>query len=351
MLFGKNRLFLHFQEYMRICRNTSLKPFNTFGLEYMADTIIHVRTEKEAKALFCGEIKLKKPLLILGGGSNLLFTGDYKGTVLCPEIGRIRIKEQTKKYVIVSSGAGIKWDRLVAWCADNGFSGIENLSGIPGNAGAAAVQNIGAYGTEARDFIVKVRTICTADGKVRVFSNDECKFGYRSSIFKTSEKGKYLVTRVYFRLKLNHDPELNYGSLKEEVKKLGRPTLKNIRSAVLNIRQIKLPDPEVIGNAGSFFKNPVVSKTFADKLLSANPGLPVYDDHSGKKKLAAGWLVEQCGWKGKRFGEAGIHEKQALVLVNHGTATGKDIQSLADKIRKSVKEKFGINLENEVEVV
>jgi UDP-N-acetylmuramate dehydrogenase len=317
----------------------------------MANIMIHVRTEKEAKALFSGEIKWKRPLLILGGGSNLLFTGDFTGTILCPEFGRIRIEEQTKNDVIVSAGAGIKWDTLAEWCVARGFSGIENLSGIPGNTGAVPVQNIGAYGAEAGNSILKVRTISTPDGKVRVFDNEECKFGYRSSIFKTSEKGKYLVTRVYFRLKLKHDPELNYGSLKEEVKKLGNPTLRNVRSAVLNIRYSKLPDPGVIGNAGSFFKNPVVIKATAENLMKDYPGMPVYDDPSGNKKLAAGWLVEQCGWKGKRTGDAGVHEKQALVLVNHGTASGKDILKLSEKIRKSVMDKYGINLENEVEVI
>jgi UDP-N-acetylmuramate dehydrogenase len=313
--------------------------------------MIHVRTEKEARALFSGEIRWKKPLLILGGGSNLLFTGDFNGTLLCPEFGRIRIEERAGTQVIISAGAGIKWDRLVEWCVEMGFCGIENLSGIPGNTGAVPVQNIGAYGVEAKDVIEKVRTICTKTGKVRIFGNEECKFGYRSSIFKTSEKGNYLVTRVYFSLKLKNDPQLNYGSLKEEVRKFGKPTLRNVRNAVLDIRHCKLPDPLVIGNAGSFFKNPVVGKAFADKLLKTNPGMPVYDDPSGNKKLAAGWLVEKCGWKGKRTGDAGVHEKQALVLVNHGNASGKDILYLSEKIRKSVMDKFGINLENEVEVI
>ncbi|MCX6335514.1 MAG: UDP-N-acetylmuramate dehydrogenase [Bacteroidia bacterium] len=336
---------------MRICRNTSLKPFNTFGLDYRAGTMIHLRTEKEVKAIFKEELSCKKPLLVLGGGSNILFTGDFKGTILLPEFGGMRIEEQKDEHVIVSAGAGIKWDRFAEWCVDMGFSGIENLSGIPGNVGAVPVQNIGAYGTEAKDSIIKIRTISTYNGRVRIFNNDECNFGYRTSIFKSTEKGKYLVTRVYFRLELNFNPNLNYGSLKEEAGKLGRSTLKNVRSAVLNIMHRKLPDPEVIGNGGSFFKNPVVSNTTAEKLIKAYPGIPVYDDLSVWKKLAAGWLVEQCGWKGKRAGDAGVHEKQALVLVNHGNASGKDILNLSEKIRKSVREKFGVNLENEVEIV
>ncbi len=336
---------------MLILRNSSLKSYNTFRLEYIAGTVIHVRTEKEAKALFRGELSWKKPLLVLGGGSNLLFIKDFPGTVISPEFGRIKIEEQQGEHVMISAGAGVKWDRLVDWAIDMGFSGIENLSGIPGNVGAVPVQNIGAFGAEAGDSITRVRTIRISDGKVKIFSNDECNFSYRSSIFKTSEKGNYLVTRVYFRLRINHKPNLSYGSLKEEVNKIGRPTLKNIRTAVLKIRESKLPDPDVIGNAGSFFKNPVVSKATARKLLKAFPGMPVYNDPSGNKKLAAGWLTEQCGWKGKRSGDAGVHQKQALVLVNHGLATGKELYELSEEIKKSVMKKFGIELEREVEVI
>lgn len=336
---------------MLILRNTSLKPYNTFGLEYVAGTIIHIRTEKEAKALFRGELQVKKPLLILGGGSNLLFTKDFPGTIICPEFSRIKIEDHKGEHIIISAGAGVKWDKLVEWCVNMGFSGIENLSGIPGNVGAVPVQNIGAYGIEAGDSITRIRTISISDGKLRIFSNDECNFRYRSSIFKTSEKGRYLVTRVYFRLAINHNPNLSYGSLKDEVGKMGGPSLKNIRTAVLKIRRSKLPDPDVIGNAGSFFKNPVVSKNTAVKLLKAFPGIPIYEDPSGNNKLAAGWLAEQCGWKGKRFGDAGVHEKQALVLVNRGKATGKEIFELSEEIKKSIMKKFGIELEREVEVI
>jgi UDP-N-acetylmuramate dehydrogenase len=336
---------------MRICRNINLKPFNTFGLGYLAKTMIHVKTEKELRILFKGEIHWKKPLLILGGGSNLLFTGDFKGTILLPEFVTIRIEKLLDDQIIVSAGAGIEWDKLVEWSVVMGFSGFENLSGIPGNVGAVPVQNIGAYGAEVQDTIVKVRTISTADGSVRIFKNEECKFGYRTSFFKSGGKGKFIVTRVYFRLSLNHKPDLDYGLLKDEVSKLGKPTLKNIRKAVISIRSNKLPEPEVIGNAGSFFKNPIINKSDADRILKLHPKMPVYDDLSGGKKLAAGWLIEQCGWKGKRAGEAGVHEKQALVLVNYGKANGKEIVDLSEKIRLSVKKKFGIDLEREVEVI
>jgi len=336
---------------MLICRNTSIKPFNTFGLNYLADTIIHLKTEKEARAIFSGELKYRKPLMIIGGGSNLLFTGDFHGTILIPEFGRTRIEERAKDHVIVSAGAGTRWDRFVKWCCENGFWGIENLSGIPGNTGAVPVQNIGAYGVEVRELIVKVRTIRTSDGKVCNFSNEDCRFGYRTSIFKNKEKGRYLVTRIFFRLKLKESPNLRYGTLNEEVAKTGEPTLRSIRKAVLKIRQGKLPDPSEIGNAGSFFKNPVITGEFAANLVKKHQGLPVYDENSGMKKLAAGWLVEQCGWKGRRSGDTGVHEKQALVLVNHGNASGRDILDLSEKIRRSVREKFGIELEREVEVI
>ncbi len=336
---------------MRIYRNVSLKPYNSFGIDYRADTIIHVRTEKEARSLLRGEITCRKPKLIIGGGSNILFTGDFKGTLLIPEMRRIAIEEILGEQIIVSAGAGVEWDNFVEWTVMMGFCGLENLSGIPGSVGAVPVQNIGAYGIEVKDYIIKVRAIDTDSGKVKILNNEECNYGYRTSIFKTSFKGRYLITRVYFRLDMNFNPNLEYGRLRQYLEKAGKPTLRKVRDAVLKIRQSKLPDPEVIGNAGSFFKNPLVKEEIAARLLKEHPGMPVYDDPSGKKKLAAGWLIEQCGWKGKRIGDAGVHDKQALVLVNYGNATGKEIFDLSEKIWKSVKTKFRINLEREVEVV
>jgi UDP-N-acetylmuramate dehydrogenase len=310
-----------------------------------------LKTEKEAKALFRGEISWKKPLLIMGGGSNILFCSDFRGTILCPDFRGIRIEEHDKDHVIISAGAGIKWDKLVEWSVEKGFYGLENLSLIPGLVGATPVQNIGAYGAEAKDLIEKVRAINSADGSVRIFSNQECGFGYRESVFKNSEKGRHLITRVYYKLKIKPSLNLGYSSLKEEADKLGDITLKNVRQAVINIRRRKLPDPEVIGNAGSFFKNPLASKPFSEQLMKRYPGMPVFQESEGKTKLAAGWLIEQCGWKGKRIGDAGVHEKQALVIVNYGNASGIEIFDLSEKIRKSVFEKFGVELEREVEVV
>jgi UDP-N-acetylmuramate dehydrogenase len=336
---------------MIIRGNISLKKYNSFGFEYKARHMVHIRTEKEAVSLFNGNIHLKKPLLIMGSGSNILFTSDFEGTIVLTGLKGIKIEEESEESVIISAGAGVIWDTLVEWSVLKGFGGLENLSLIPGLVGAVPVQNIGAYGIEAKDTMVKVKTISTHDGSIRYFTNEECKFGYRSSIFKNSEKGNYLITRVYFKLKINPVADLSYGTLKDEVMKLGEPTLKNLREAVMNIRRSKLPDPAVIGNAGSFFKNPVVENHKAEELKKKYPGLPCYNDNHGSVKLTAGWLIDQCGWKGKRIGDAGVHEKQALVLVNHGKATGKEIFELSEKIRISVLQKFTVSLEREVEII
>jgi UDP-N-acetylmuramate dehydrogenase len=336
---------------MLICKNISLKQYNTFGLDYKANCMIHAKTEKETASILRREILWKEPLLIIAGGSNLLFTSDFAGTILCPKIRGIRIVKQEGNEIVISAGAGVDWDKLVEWTVDKGFGGLENLSLIPGKVGATPVQNIGAYGAEAKDTIVKVVALDKNDGSRHEFSNSECEFGYRESIFKKKYKGRYLVIRVYFRLSVNPTLKLEYGSLKEEVQKLGGATLKNVRQAVINIRRSKLPDPEIIANAGSFFKNPVVDNSVALDLKKSYPGLPCFDDPSGGTKLAAGWMIEQCGWKGKRIGDAGVHDKQSLVLVNHGKATGKEIFYLSEKIKSSVSEKFGIDLEREVEVI
>jgi UDP-N-acetylmuramate dehydrogenase len=302
-------------------------------------------------SLFTRKVSWEPPLFILGGGSNILFTSDFQGTILYPEFSGIKEEERDGENVVISAGAGVNWDNLVEWTVNNGFGGLENLSLIPGMVGASPIQNIGAYGVEVKDRIERVRTISVSDGSVRIFNNNECEFDYRNSIFKKKEKGKYLVTRVYYKLTINTELNLTYGSLMEEITRLGKPSLKTVRQAVINIRRSKLPDPALIGNAGSFFKNPVVNSLAAQNLKNRYPAMPVYEDRSGTVKLAAGWLIEQCGWKARRFGEAGVHDKQALVIVNHGNATGTDIFALSESIKKSVVEKFGIELEREVEVV
>jgi UDP-N-acetylmuramate dehydrogenase len=336
-----------------IYENASLKKYNTFRLDYKTDYLIHILTEDQAASIFNGSNPCYGPILVLGGGSNILFTSDFKGTILYPAIEGIKIEEydSSREHVIVSAGAGVDWDIFVEWTVNNGFGGLENLSLIPGKVGATPIQNIGAYGVEVKDLIDKVRTISTNDGSSRIFSNTECEFGYRDSIFKKALKGKYLVTRVYFKLTCGASLNLSYGSLKDEVDKLGEVNLKNVRQAVINIRQSKLPDPEIIGNAGSFFKNPVIRSSQGSKLKNLFPGMPVYPDIDGYVKLASGWLIDQCGWKGVRRGDAGVHEKQALVLVNYGNATGRQIFDLSEEVRKSVREKFGIELEREVEII
>jgi len=332
-----------------LLHNIPLKNYNTFGLSYKADSFINPKTEEEAAEMI-RFIDLSAPLLVMGGGSNLLFVSDFPGTIIHPEIEGIDTLKRTDEHVIVSAGAGVKWDNLVQWCVENGFGGLENLSLIPGCVGAAPVQNIGAYGTEVRETVTMVRAISLSDGMTREFTNDECRFGYRESIFKGELKGKYLITRVFFRLNTSPHFNLGYGSLRDEAHKLGPLSLKSVREAVIKIRQSKLPDPSVTGNAGSFFRNPVISTGRVAELKDIFPDIPVYNDTSGGMKISAGWLIEQCGWKGKRVGDAGVHDKQALVIVNHGNATGREIFELSESVRKSVFEKFGIELQREVEI-
>lgn len=334
-----------------ILKDVSLKKFNTFGLDYKADFLISVNSEIEAISVLKKRKSLKEPVFILGGGSNILFTKDFHGTIIHPEIEGFKIIEQKHDYAIVSSGAGEIWDIFVEWTVNKGFGGLENLSMIPGMVGATPIQNIGAYGVEVRDTIAKVRAISLTNGSVIEFNNEKCRFGYRDSIFKGELKGKYLVTNVWYRLMTK--PSLNtiYGSLKEETQKLGLVSISTVRQAVINIRTAKLPDPVQTGSAGSFFKNPLVSQSFAQAFRQKYPQAPCYEDPSGYTKIAAGWLIGQCGWKGKRKGDAGVHDNHSLVLVNHGNATGLEILKLSEEIKKSVSDKFGIELEREVEVI
>lgn len=334
-----------------IYENISLKKYNTFGLNVKADRLVSFKHEENAVHFFEQQKESRKNWMVLGGGSNVLFIGDYHGTIIHPEMEGITLEGKKENKVIISAGAGVKWDNLVESTVDKGLGGLENLSLIPGNVGASAVQNIGAYGAEVKNVIEKVRAISLEDGSIREFNNNECKFGYRDSIFKNEIKGKYLITRVYFRLSTKPKVSLEYGSLKDEMNKLGSTSLGNVRRIVINTRQGKLPDPAQICNAGSFFKNPVVDTSVAENLKAKYPNIPVFKDRSGGVKLAAGWLIEQCGWKGKRKGDAGVHDKQALVIVNHGNATGMELFDLSEEIRDSVKEKYGINLYREVEII
>ena len=332
---------------MTIRDNCSLADRNTFGMDVRADRLIDWATTDELKNALPD---IEKPVLMIGGGSNLLFMGDFRGTVLHSTITSIDIIDSTDDLVYVKVGAGVVWDDFVAWCAINGFWGVENLSAIPGEVGASAVQNIGAYGAEAKDVIDTVQTICLTDGTERDFSNAECRYGYRQSIFKNELKGQYAVAYVIYALSKVPQPKLGYGALEQEVERLGGPTLANIRQAVISIRNSKLPDPKVLGNAGSFFMNPVVTEQEFNIIRSNYPDVPSYPAPGGIK-VPAGWLIEKTGWKGRSLGPAAVYDKQALVLVNKGGATGADVRHLADTIIADVKRKFGITLSTEVNYI
>ena len=335
---------------MKMKQNTSLKAFNTFGIDVKAKAFVKVNGIDELRSVLKEN---NKPLLILGGGSNVLFTKDFDGLVVNNQIKGIEVLHDTANDVLIKVGAGEIWHEFVMYCIENGYAGVENLSLIPGSVGAAPMQNIGAYGVEVKDLITEVETIDINDLSLKTFSNEECKFDYRSSIFKTSVKGKYFITAVTFRLIKEAEINTSYGAIESELAIMGveQPTIKAVSDAVIRIRRSKLPDPQKIGNSGSFFKNPVVSEEIKESVLQQYPSAPVYPQPSGEFKLAAGWLIEQCGWKGKQIENYGVHKKQALVLVNYGNAKGEDIYKLSEDIIQSVNQKFGITLEREVNII
>ena len=333
---------------MTIRENCSLKDHNTFGMDVKADRMVDWSTPDELKGILAD---LERPVLMIGGGSNLLFMSDFKGTVLHSSVTTIDILGITNDHVHIRVGSGVVWDDFVAWCAVNGYWGVENLSAIPGEVGASAVQNIGAYGVEAKDVIDTVQTICLTDGSERDFSNAECRYGYRQSILKNELKGQYAVAYVIFTLSRKPQPRLGYGALEQEVERLGGPSLENIRQAVISIRGSKLPDPNVLGNAGSFFMNPVITEQEFNIIRSNYPDVPSYPAADGMIKVPAGWFIEKTGWKGRSLGPAAVYEKQALVLVNKGGATGTDIKHLADTIIEDVRQKFGLTLSTEVNYI
>jgi len=293
----------------------------------------------------------KLEILILGEGSNLLFVSDFHGLIINPNIPGIKTAYEDRNNIWLEVGAGVKWDDLVEYAVYNGWGGIENLSLIPGKAGAAVVQNIGAYGMEIQNQIESVTGFDLDTQTEITLEVSECEYAYRDSIFKNRLKNRFVITSV--SIKLDKFPEfiLDYGDLKKETEKYGAINLWNIRKAVIEIRESKLPDPKIFGNAGSFFKNPIIETSMAEQLIATNPNLPTYRANEGHTKLAAGWFIDQCGWKGFRRGDAGVHEKQALVLVNFGNASGKEIYDLSEEIKLSVKQKFGVELEREVNVI
>jgi UDP-N-acetylmuramate dehydrogenase len=334
-----------------IQHNKSLKPYNTFGISVKAKSFVEISSEDDLTDLLRKDIT-KEPYLILGGGSNILFTQDFDGLVLKISIPGLS-SNITEDYVEVTAGAGVVWHDLVMYCVNNGFAGVENLSLIPGTVGASPVQNIGAYGVELKDVFQSCTAFEIKTGNKRKFMFDDCAFGYRESIFKTELKGKYIITSVVF--KLTDKPKLNtqYGAIQDELKirNIEQPTIKDISDVVSSIRVGKLPDPSTIGNAGSFFKNPVISSEQFARVHTRFPDVVHYSMSDGMEKLAAGWLIEQCGFKGVTIGNTGTWKYQALVLVNHGSATGVEVYSFSEKIIHAVDAKFGVLLEREVNIL
>lgn len=331
---------------MKEYTNYSLLNHNTFGMDVEAKRFVEYDSEEELIGLLPS---LESKYLHIGGGSNLLFRGNFDGTILHSVIKGIEIQENCGEHVLVRVGAGVVWDDFVAWTVERGWGGIENLSLIPGEVGASAVQNIGAYGVEAKDVIVQVKAIHLKTGEKRSFVTDECCYAYRQSIFKNELKGQYAITYVTYKLKVRPTLKLSYGNMKALLEKKN-VTVSDVRQFIIDTRNAKLPDPKVLGNAGSFFMNPVVSRDKFLEIQKDYPQLPYYEVENGVK-IPAGWMIEQCGWKGKSLGKAGVHEKQALVLVNLGGASSEEIVTLCNAVCKDVKETFGIDIHPEVNFI
>ena len=336
---------------MTIQENISLKPYNTFGIDVKTRFFIELLTEEDVSSFLSGSRELQKPFLFIGGGSNMLFTKDFAGTVVRICTKGIESVNENDDFMLVKAASGESWDDFVKYCVGMGWGGLENLSLIPGNVGTGPIQNIGAYGVELKDVFVDLEAIHIETLEKVVLSKEQCEFGYRDSIFKGKGKGKYFILSVSLLLSKHSDLKLDYGTIREELKTMNRinPTISDVREAVCRIRGRKLPDPGQIGNAGSFFKNPVISKQRFILLKKQFPGVVSFPQDEGYK-IAAAWMIEQCGWKGKRSGDAGVHENQPLVLVNYGSATGEEILHLANLIIDSTERKFGIRLEPEVNI-
>ena len=325
----------------------SLLQHNTFGIDAKCSRFVEYSSVEEAQEIAYG---LQKPYLLIGAGSNLLLTGDFNGTVIHSAIKGIETQTDNR----IRCGSGETWDEVVAWCVGHHLYGAENLSLIPGEVGASAVQNIGAYGAEVKDLIVSVEAVEIGTGRLCVFSREDCQYGYRDSRFKHEWKNKYLITHVVYQLSNDESRQsTEYGNIRAELDRRGiqTPTAAELRQVVIDIRNAKLPDPKVTGNAGSFFMNPVVSREKFEALLAEYPQMPHYYIDADHEKIPAGWMIDQCGWKGRSLGRAGVHDKQALVLVNRGGATGQEIVDLCNTIRADVKAKFGIDIHPEVNIV
>lgn len=338
---------------MQILEHISLKPYHTFGIEVSARYFVEITSLHQLQQLLVHPLWKKTPKLIIGQGSNLLFSQDYPGLVIKMALTGINKVTENADHVWIDVAAGENWHQLVLYCIEQQWAGIENLSLIPGTVGAAPIQNIGAYGVELREVLQQVTAIRLQDGAVCTFDNAACCFAYRDSIFKQDYKNQYMITSVQLRLNKTPCFHLDYGAIKDTLAdmQVNTPTIKAISDAVIRIRQQKLPDPKKIGNAGSFFKSPILSLAEFKKLQHDYPEMPYFIDEQEHYKIPAGWLIERCGWKGKRLGDAGVHEQHALVLVNYGYSSGQDIKHLAEKIQHSVKTQFSIDLLPEVNII
>ncbi len=337
---------------MLIESNKSLLPYNTFRIDVMAKYFVEVTSHEDLLSLIETDEFKSNEKFVLGGGSNLLLTKDFEGIVIRLGIKGIAVEEKGDD-IFVKAGAAEVWNDFVQFNVNKGYAGVENLSLIPGTVGACPIQNIGAYGVEVKDTIVEVEAFHLASASIQKFTNAECKFAYRESIFKNECKGEYIIVSVTFKLSKIPSLKLHYGAIEEELNKRGitNPSLRNVADVVSEIRVSKLPDPSTIGNSGSFFKNPIIEKSQFDELISKHPTIVNFPASDGRVKLAAGWLIEQCGWKGKQIGHVGTWKNQALVIVNHGDATGKEIYDFSALIIQSVFERFGVSLEREVNIL
>jgi len=336
---------------MKVLQNSSLKSYNTFGIDVKAERFVSVSSLEELKSVLTGNYA--EELFILGGGSNMLLTQDITATVLHIDLKGIKVVQETEDYAYIQANAGENWHEFVLWTLAHGYGGLENLSLIPGNIGSSPIQNIGAYGVELKDHFVSCEAIDIQTIERISFNAEECDFGYRNSIFKNKVKGKYIITSVTFKLsKKNHQLYTNYGSINEALEESGitNPSIQDVSNAVIRIRQQKLPDPRELGNSGSFFKNPLISTKAFQELQKEYPEMPHYKISENEFKIPAGWLIDRAGFKGFREGDAGVHKNQALVLVNYGRATGSEILNLAQKIQDKIHSQFKIALESEVNI-
>jgi UDP-N-acetylmuramate dehydrogenase len=346
-IFVSNRFY-----FMNVISNFSLKGYNTFGIDAKAKKFVAADSTDALKRILFENIN--HSIFVLGGGSNMLFTKDIDALVVHVNLKGKRIVKEDTNFVWVEGMAGENWHEFVLWTIDQNFGGLENMSLIPGNVGTTPVQNIGAYGAEIKDSFVSCEAMNIRDQTVKSFSKDDCKFDYRESVFKHDVKDKYIITSVIFKLtKINHKINISYGDIAQELNKKGikNPNLKQVSDAVIAIRKSKLPDPKELGNSGSFFKNPIISRALFNEVKLKFPDIKHYDVSETLVKVPAGWLIEQAGFKGKRFGDAGVHKNQALVLVNYGNASGQEILNVSKDIQKTILDKYGIAIETEVNIV